>query len=273
MADGFVRQQRGKIGPGNLLALASEFAAHAPLVYLHPSSGFFLEAFRDEPNGSIHRLVTRSAEEMAIPALTDAMVATNEHIWQLRWTHHLSALAPRIAEPHGQATRWAGPLLKWLRLENPPNETAAALGKAYSKALNYWGVQMQRHGRATEAVEWFGRAIAVNPDNLAAHINLEYAGRNQRGDRARLTVGEIRRQYPELFAKYETWWEVLNHNGPVDEPTFLLQTGGGFLGTKNYRQAADAFARCVALRPIGRRRSCGRRRVTTCNATLSPLWH
>ena len=238
-----------QIGPYDLLALASGLAARESLVYLHPSAGFFLEAFGDEPNGAVHRLVPRPDGARASPVLTDATVATNEQIWQQRWTNRLSVLAHRLVAQQQKASAWSSPALKWLRLANPPNPTASVLGAAYSKALNDWGVQIQRHGRGPEAVEWFRRAIAVNPDNLAARINLEYAGRCQRGDRARLTVAGMRQQYSNLFGKFETWWEVLNHNGPVDEPTFLLQTGRVLLASRNYRQAVAAFARGAELAP------------------------
>ncbi len=238
-----------QIGPRELSALASRLAAQEPVVYLHPSSGFFFEAFGDEPNGAVHRLVPRPAMAKAGPRLTDATVATNEQIWQQRWTNHLGALAQRLAAQQQRANAWSGPALKWLRLGNPPNATASVLGATYSKSLNDWGVRMQRHGRASEAVEWFRRAIAVNPENLAARINLEYAGRCQQGDRARLTVAGMRQQYSNLFGKFETWWEVLNHNGPVDEPTFLLQTGRVLLASGNYRQAITAFARGAELAP------------------------
>jgi len=235
------------IGSSNLLALVFAFAERGPVVYLHPSSGFFFEPFRDEPNGTIHHLVARPNEESTIPSLTDASLATNEQIWQQRWTNRIGPLARRMTERRQPVAHWSRRLLKWLRLENPPNATAAALSVMDSKALNYWGVQLQRHRQLSQAVEWFRRSVAVNPENLAALINLEFAGRCQQGDRSRLTVAGTRRLYPELFGKYETWWEVLNHNGPVDEPTFLLQTGRVLLASGNYRQAVESLLRCTEL--------------------------
>lgn len=239
----------GTMGASNLVALVSELAAHKPLVYLHPGFGLFFEEFREEPHGSVYCLVPRPDGGVDASALTDAQVTANEQIWQQRWHHHLDALARQIAGHRQNAARWSRPELKWLRLANPTLTTASVLCAGYSRTLNDWGVQMQRHGRGPEAVKWFRRAMAINPYNLAAHINLEYANRSQRRDRSRLPLAGTIQRDTELFGKYDTWWEVLNSNGPVDEPTFLLQTGRTLLAFDDYRQATESFTRCVALAP------------------------
>ena len=239
----------GEISPDVFLKTVFGLAAREPVVYQHPSSGFFFESFADLPNGSIHRLVPWPMGADESPPLTDEVLATNEAIWQRRWSESLNRLGKEVATNRRQATERCSRALKWLRLSDRLNATAASLGGAYSKMLNYWGVQMQRAGRSSEAREWFRRALELNPDNLSAHINLDYATHCQQGDRARLTLAEMRRQFPDLFGKYENWWAVLSSNGPVDEPTFLQLTGRVLLATRNPRQAGNAFARCVELSP------------------------
>jgi tetratricopeptide (TPR) repeat protein len=238
-----------QIRPQHLLSLVSGFAAREPVVYLHPSSGLFLESFMDEPCGTAHRLVPRPAGEKAGITLADRIVTANEQIWQQRWTNALAPLAAQFAADRMAADRWSRKAWKWLRLSSRPNPTATILGAAWSKSLNYWGVQALRSGRGTEAAEWFRRAVALNPDNLAALINMEYAERLRRGDRRWLTVAEARRLFPGPFALYENWWEVHSRNGPVDEPAFLLHTARALLASQNPRQAAIAFARCAELSP------------------------
>lgn len=238
-----------KLGPANLLALISRFAAGEPVMYLHPSSGFFFEKFADEPHGSAHRLVPRPTGEIAPPPPSDQIVAANEQIWQARWAKDLDALTKQFTDIRQAAVRWSRPPFKWLRLAKRQNTTVSVLGAAYSKSLNYWGVQARRAGHETEARDWFRRAIELNPDNLSARINLEYTARLMKEPRFRFTLALAKQQFPDLLSKYESWWEVISQNGPVDEPTFLLQTGRVLLSTRNPRQAADAFARSAELLP------------------------
>jgi len=80
------------VGPVKMLALVSAFAAHGEVVYAHPSSGLFLEWFVSRPNGLIHRLVPRGPTDTTRQTLEPGVVATNEHIWQQRWTGTLGKL-------------------------------------------------------------------------------------------------------------------------------------------------------------------------------------
>jgi len=52
-----------RIGPAKLLSLATRLAAHEPIIYLHPSSGFFLEKFLDQPVGLVHLLRARREDD------------------------------------------------------------------------------------------------------------------------------------------------------------------------------------------------------------------
>jgi tetratricopeptide (TPR) repeat protein len=78
---------------------------------------------------------------------------------------------------------------------------------------------------------------------------VKYAEACERGDKSPLNVTSIEKEFSGLFANYESWREVLRANGPVDEPSFLLQTGRVLLAGGNNRQALASFKRCVALAP------------------------
>lgn len=238
-----------KIGPLRLRTLVEQLAAREPVVYLHPSSGFFFEDFTDQANGTIHRLVTRALVGELGPDRLNSLLSANEACWENRWSGELEALAGQLNRVRSNADRWSRPPWKRLRLATRRNPTVAFLGAAYSKTLNHWGVQLRQAGRDADALKWFDRAIELNPDNLPAHLNAEYTRRSQQGDRARLKIAWVRQQFPNLLGQYENWWEVLSQNGPVDEPTFLLQTGRVLLATRNPRQATEAFARCAELAP------------------------
>jgi len=238
-----------RIGPVKLLSLGSQLAASEPLFYLHPSSGFFLERFSDEPIGLVHRLLPRQEDGSVVEKPGSDLVATNNLIWQQRWAENLHALTEQLANLRLKAARLSRPPFRGLRLARRQNATAAFLGAIYSKAFNHWGVEIRRTGHESEAAEWFRRSIEMNADNLAARINLEYTTRCERGDPARLKVTWVREEFSETLGKYEDWWDVLSQNGPVDEPTFLLQSGRVLLAVHNPRQAVSAFARCVELSP------------------------
>lgn len=237
------------VGPGKMLAFVHQIATNEPVVYLHPSSGLFFEDFAAEPHGWIQRLVERPSGKLSTRATPDRVVTNNEQIWQQRWTERLAARAAQFAASRERVARWSRPPLKALKLSSRPNETAMLLASAHSKVLNHWGTHMQRFGREAEAAEWFQRAIAFDPDNLAARINLEFAVRRQKGEPGRLTLAWVKNAFPNVLGKYETWVEVISRGGPVDEPTFLLHTGRMYLVAGNPRQALEAFARGSELAP------------------------
>ena len=182
-------------------------------------------------------------------ALADDFTAGEEQIWQQRWTNSLQKLAEHTKD-HPKYPPGVGRTVRiGLHLAAEPNLTARFVGAAYSKRLNYWGVQRQRLPRTLEAEQWFGRALALNPENLTAHINLEYAERCQRGDRARLNVVSVENEFSDLFAKRKDWRATLSADGPVDEPSFLFRTGRVLLAQGGLRQAIEAFARSAELAP------------------------
>jgi tetratricopeptide (TPR) repeat protein len=220
------------------------FASREPVIYLHPSSGLFFERFLDQPAGSIHYLIADPTGHTR-SELTNKVAFTNEVFWQHRWTNALEILA-RQTNPKIPS---AFPLLQPLHLTSEQNFTATTLGAIHAKSLNAWGVAQQRRGRWPEAQVWFQRALELNSANLSARINLLYNERYQRGDRTRLDAASLQRQFPDLFTNHDKWPEVLNADGPVDEPTFLFRTAGVMQAGGNTRQAADDFVRCIELAP------------------------
>jgi tetratricopeptide (TPR) repeat protein len=234
------------IGPPELLAFVSQVASNETVVYLHPSSGLFFENYNSEPHGWIQRLTP------IVPGTTnisDPKSAANQQLWQQRWIEQLEKRTAQFNKHRQHVVRWSQPAFKALRLGSRANETVTLLAGVYSKSLNHWGVQMARSGQAAAAAEWFQRAIDFDSENLAAHLNLEFMARRQKGEPERLTLAWVKKTFPNLIARFQTWPEVIGRNGPVDEPTFLLHTGRMYLGANNPRQALDAFARSTVLAP------------------------
>jgi tetratricopeptide (TPR) repeat protein len=235
------------IGPERLLALVRHIATNEPVVYLHPSSGFFLEDFAAAPQGWIQRLGERSPDRVG--GSHRATTTATEELWQRRWTTQLAARVAQFEASRQRVARGSHPVLKSLRLGSQANETATMLAGAYAKALNHWGVQMARAGQDAEAGIWYQRALAFNPDNLAARINWESQARRQRGESPRVTLAWVQATHPRLLAQFQAWPEVISRNGPVDEPTFLLHTGRMYLAAENPQQALEAFTRTAVLAP------------------------
>jgi tetratricopeptide (TPR) repeat protein len=237
------------VGPFKIRDLVSRFAAKEQVVYLHPSSGLLCEPFVDQPQGLVHCLLPRPEGDPFDSRLTKETVITNEQIWQRRWTNGLEILAGHITGTPEPLSPWIRAMQETLRLRREPNGTAAYLGAVYSKALNCWGVEMQRQDQWTEAGVWFRRALALNSNNLAARINVTYNERVLRGNKHRLDAATVEVQFRELFARRGNWADVLNEDGQLDEPTFLLRTARVWLPGGNTRQALRGFARCVELAP------------------------
>jgi tetratricopeptide (TPR) repeat protein len=232
------------VGPIKLLKLISAFTEHEPVVYLDPNFGPLFDRHTDPLTGFIHHFAIKP-EQVAPVALRPEY----EMLWQQRWTNHLQSLAAHTKTQPKYSPQWARPLLGALRLQTEPNPTASFLGAIYSKSLDSWGVQSQRQGHSPEAGEWFRRSLDLNPQNLSAHINLEFNDHWQRGDKTRLNPSAVQKQYADIFSRHNDWRDVLSDFGPVDEPTFLFRTGRAFLANGNTRLAATAFQRSSELAP------------------------
>ena len=140
-------------------------------------------------------------------------------------------------------------LARALRLTREQNSTVAFVSAALSRSLDSWGVRAQRSGRWDEAGLWFQRATELKPENLSARINLEFNERHRRSERQPLDRELVQQELLNLFTRYHNWESAVNDNGPLDEPTFLFETGKSLLARGNRRQAAEAFARCARLAP------------------------
>jgi tetratricopeptide (TPR) repeat protein len=238
-----------RIGPPELLDLVSRFSVNEPVVYLHPSFGYYFEWFAEQPHGMVHYLTRHGTNNVARTILDDRLAAENERFWQECWSGTLQSLAVQLRRNRGDSPQSLNLLAQYLRLPPERNHTLTFLGAAYSKDLNDWGVNLQRLGRWAEAGRWFDRALELKPDNLSAWINREWNQRRQNGDARRLDLGSLENKIPELLAKYRSWEAVLAENGPLDEPTFLFEQARVWFSGGHFRQAAMDYARCAELAP------------------------
>jgi tetratricopeptide (TPR) repeat protein len=234
--------------PAKVLNLLSRFSSREPMICLNPSFSYGLEPFATQPSGAVQHLVARLSDAPD-QTLDSRIAAASEQYWQERWGNTLRALADQTSREADAAPRAAGQLAARLHLTAEPNHTVSFLGAAYSRSLNHWGVQMQRLGRWKEAGVWFQRALELKPENLATRINLEFNQRHQRGEKERLDLELVEKEFLHLFARHRNWEAVINDNGPVDEPTFLFETGRVLLAGGRPHQAIRELARCADLAP------------------------
>lgn len=235
----------------DIIRLAAAFALTNQLCYAHPSFGYYFEYFMAQPQGLISRLIPYQPEEILAPPLSSGTLETNLVFWT-RAERLLRKVEDglKFRRREGQAERH-GSLVSKLFLVNEVNPTAARLGVELSRSLNVWGVQLQRAGLLTEAADCFAKANALNPENVSAAINAQFNGDLQAGHRSSLTVPK---RIEDAFDKYRgdqgiIWTQLLNENGPVDEPTFTLRMAETFLRGQLRRQALTEFDRVRTLDP------------------------
>jgi tetratricopeptide (TPR) repeat protein len=165
------------------------------------------------------------------PLLTAEQVRQNEAFWQ---------------ELKGGAFKQLAREVKLAKGKKQENVSAVLMGAIYSRAINYFAVELQKRGDLPKAREYFELALDVNPDNVAALINLDYNKLKAVGG----TEAPPSEEVAKKIAVYRGSWEaVLGYNGPVDEPNSCYLLAQSFTKGHNYRQAAQLLERIEAFTP------------------------
>jgi len=217
------------------------------IYYLHPSFGYYFELFYPEPHGLVYRLNPYPTNAMFAPPIGKDLIAENEAFWAEADGKALQPLLAVVAPPNpGKPPGLWDRLVQRAHLTRESNADATTLAGFYSRALNYWGVEVQKGGGLTNAAGHFERALLLKPDNLVAQVNLECNKKLRAGVK---TSVQVTKSIEEEFGKYRNWDEVVGANGPFDEPNFCYEEGRTFAGNSLYRQAAAQFDRAQTLDP------------------------
>ncbi|MFN0067322.1 MAG: tetratricopeptide repeat protein [Limisphaerales bacterium] len=196
------------------------------IFYLHPSFGYYFEAFHATPTGTVFELTLRHTNRPA-PPLAPAVAAAQASWLQARE----DAVRPEGAER--------------MRVLRAPD--AAYLVGIYGRALNTWGVLLQRTGNSAEAGRFFGAAARLDTNNFIAEANRVFNAGLQASTGTNppvrlLGAGSL----PLVFRDLRSFFL---YSGPPDEPDHLF-TFGAVMGDGGLvRQSAEAFARAAELRP------------------------
>ena len=236
------------VSPLHIIGLLTTLSRTNELYYLHPSFGYYFEQFYLEPHGVVYKLKLLPRDTLLPPPLDQNQIAGNEAFWSRAEACVFPAVEREIALTGSDAPKTLGQrLLARLHVVREQNPNAFVAGTFYSRDLDFWGVALQRAGKLERAADCFEMAQNLNPDNVVAQVNLQFnqglrAGRTAPVDPAKATRDQ--------FGKYHDWVEVLNANGPFDEPSFCF-VHGVLLARDNgyFRQAVASFNRVRELDP------------------------
>ena len=229
-----------------LVQLISRLAQTNSIYYLHPSFGYYFEFFYPEPHGLVYKLTPYPTNHLVAPLPEKGLIAENEAFWAKADSEALLPLVAIVAPPSSdKEPSLAQSLVEKAHLARESNHDAATVAGFYSRALDYWGVEMQKSGQLTNAAAHFERALELNPDNLVAQVNLECNKNLQAGRKSSVQVSK---SVEDEFGKYRNWDQIIGENGPFDEPNFCYEQGRVFVRNNLYRQGAAQFERVISAR-------------------------
>lgn len=270
----FLQRQHPELWPGEIppgvreiddaskVRLMVKVASEMPVYYLHPSFGYYFEAFQPIPEGLVYRLNLYSTNSgLLIPPVSAEVLAKNDAFWTRVSQQALPPLIKAVtpANPTDK-TGFAAKLVARVQLRDEPSRDVQVVAGFYSHALNARGIDLQRSATAQlpasdppasnpqlkAAGDCFDTALKLAPANLSARANAACnlalrANTKQTIDPSKVTE--------ELFAPYGSWDAMLGQNGMFDDPTFCLAQGKSFVQGSLVRQAATEVDRARQLAP------------------------
>lgn len=240
--------QTNLLNPVGLVQTLALLSKTNDLYYLHPSYGYYFEAFYAEPHGLVYKLKPLPADTLLPPKADAGLIAENEAFWTKEVAPSLSSIEQVVTPPVPRPPlNWSQHLLKKFHVEREENPVAFVLGDYYSRGLDFWGVELQRAGALEKAGAAFDTAVKLNPNNFVAGVNLDFNKKLRTGETVEV---DLDKTSSEEIDKFGTWNDVLTAGGPFDEPSFCFRDGiilahnNGFV-----RQAVEQFHRVCELAP------------------------
>lgn len=234
----------GQLEDISLLMVMARLAESNTLYYLHPSFGYYFEYFQTEPHGLIYELKRYPPGTLIAPAASAEIIKENEAFWASLDNADLKSIRAAMAPARPPAI--LSDFFEHAHLLQHTNLDAIFLAGLYSRAADYWGVEMQKAGDLAAGAANFQRALDLNPDNVVARVNLDY-NKNRQEDHS--SSVKISKSIEDAFGKFRSWDQLLTENGPFDEPNYCFEQGRIFTRTSLYRQAATEFDRSMVLDP------------------------
>ena len=231
--------QHGQMPVLYLEQLIEALGTDRKLCCLHQSPGMILERHDLIPEGMGTVLERNHSDSYLEPRLEPQTIRESEIAWADFDREMLPTFTNYWSATEAQATKhvynfFSRPLAR--------NQSVQFFANYYSRASDFWGVELQKLGRWPEAAEQFQRAIQLNEKNTAAKINLAFNQQFQSGN-----TGD--RHRAEGFDPYRNREQAEAFCGPLDEPNFCMEAGLAFINAKLGRQAICEFDRAATLAP------------------------
>jgi tetratricopeptide (TPR) repeat protein len=215
-----------------VLGFVMGLARLAPLYYLHPSFGYYFERFYGQPHKLVTEMHLLPTNSLRAPLLTAEQIRVTDEFLS---RYYRETLPPVIGEV--------------ARNSNPKTANRVTLygGQIEAMVYNDFGTELQKANRLDQAGEYFQRALALDPANPTAYINLDFNRylHHPTGNLPGPSAGATNRLAPYGG----NWNRILSANGPVDEPNSCMLLAQSFLRGNNFVQAAQQLLRSLELNP------------------------
>jgi tetratricopeptide (TPR) repeat protein len=220
-AGGASEDPRIRIDPVTIAMALNSLSTSNIVYYLHPSFGYYFEAFYPEQHGWVAELKHYSTNMIYPPRLSAEQLTENQQFWK-----EVEGLVNDVESLVPQKLSDISYLANYL-----------------SRAANQWGVDLQKANNFADAQKSFERAVDLNTNNIPARLNLDFnlvhTGKAEKPQS----------QNADLFGQYRSWDQILSDNGPFDEPQLLYGQAHTFMQQYLLRQACDLFKRSSELAP------------------------
>ena len=214
--------------------------------YLHPSFGYYFEAFYAVPRGMIFELQPFTTNQLVAPPLRPEVIATNLNFWKEIDASRFVAVTRNLPPAETNSPSMLENLFHSCGIKIEYDSQAMLVGAYYSRSLNAWGVIAQMQGNLEHAAWCFEQALAVNPLNVTAELNQTVNAILQTG---RFEPFEFSPDILSKFGQYRNADQMLGINGPCDDPRIRFARGHLYIQTGNYHQAVAELLRAKELMP------------------------
>ena len=233
--------------PPVLTAWLQDLVAAREVYYLHPVVGGLAESFSFQPHGLFYQLKPCVTNVLDGGQLPPKVLAENQAFWQAFTAQSLPELVRHIPSPEQLAQSRSRQRLRQQADRGPERDPwAAVVGVFYARALNNWGVELQKAGSLFEAGNCFATALQLSPDNVAAQLNRDC---NQDLQAHKPATIQPTQPGDAWLGNRRSWPQLLAFDGFIDEPNTCYKVGTLFGQANLPRQAAQQLARAQTLAP------------------------
>ncbi|MBI5388736.1 MAG: tetratricopeptide repeat protein [Verrucomicrobia bacterium] len=217
--------------PHSLIEFVRLLRERNEILYLHPSFGYYFEAFYLVPKGLVYELKLCPTNMIEYPTLAADRVQAQAAFWKGMEDGDFAGLKPKVAALTKKERDYSFNLL-WV-------------ASYYARALNHYGVMLDANGHAEEATTFYQRALDLNPDNPSAFVNLEWSKEWKKTGKLLEKFSDEAMGKLNLYAG--NWDLLLSINGPVEEPTFRLELAQVLARSGLVRQATYEVMRVLTV--------------------------